>query len=512
MRITPEKRIELAGVAEKEILKYKDDHAAWHKHIHNIVLDPIQVVKCMEMDNHPHTVDFSARRIGKTTIKEYYLLWWCATHPDQEVGIVAPRLAQSLINLNYHLDAIRRSEILKNYIGRRSNRQAIADTYYQFSNRSITRAYGVMSNADGGDMTAISLEEVDDMPKERLFSRFLLMLGAARRAGAKTGAKNDPQIRITGVYKGADTLSDLVSSKKFHILPTINKYLGIKLGILKEDYLKTIEQQLSPDEYIRQLLCQNVTAKNFIYETAVHKAMQKGLETGIGIEEPTIFMEYQKKGLVSFGYDASGHGEGQYASKHALIVCEKIESHISFIFAKLWPAGTDDTQVKKDIVSFWRYFRPDVAIGDAFGIGMLSSLNDDLYREGLTRIDRETLNTGQSVASNWSSWAFQPLRFEGGQKHQMAQVFREIFHQERAILPYLEDTASNDIITFTHQIPNILSESSKKSYATYRMANPKIGDDLFDAGLLACWGIYTRQANTETIILTRHQTTQQLIK
>ncbi len=90
-----------------------------------------------------------------------------ALHPDQELGIVAPREAQSIVNLNYHLEAIRRSPILTAFLNHKSNRVQIADTYYQFANRSLARAYGIMANVDGGDLTAASLEEVDDMPRDR---------------------------------------------------------------------------------------------------------------------------------------------------------------------------------------------------------------------------------------------------------------------------------------------------------------------------------------------------------
>ena len=39
-------------------------HALWHKHIHNVELDPLQLLKMQEMDIHPNTVDFSSRRTG----------------------------------------------------------------------------------------------------------------------------------------------------------------------------------------------------------------------------------------------------------------------------------------------------------------------------------------------------------------------------------------------------------------------------------------------------------------
>ncbi len=183
-RLSPHKRIEQRIIAETEVMRYADDHALWHKHVHNVDLDPMQILKCVEMDQNPNTIDFSCRRTGKTAIKELYLLKFNAVNADQELGIVAPREAQSLVNLGYHLDAIRRSPILDAWLNFKSGRKQFADTYYQFANRSKAQAYGIMAQVDGGDLTEASLEEVDDMPRERLFSRFLLMMGSTRRLGA----------------------------------------------------------------------------------------------------------------------------------------------------------------------------------------------------------------------------------------------------------------------------------------------------------------------------------------
>ncbi|MBK7011917.1 MAG: hypothetical protein IPH43_04010 [Xanthomonadales bacterium] len=164
-------RLRGQSVAEAEVMKYADDHALWHKHVHNVTLDPMQILKCIEMDRNRNTIDFSSRRTGKTAVKEMFFLKHNATTADQELGIVAPREAQALVNLGYHLDAIRRSPILTAWINFKSNRTQMADTYYRFANRSISRAYGIMAQVDGGDPRA-SLEEVDDMPHDRLFGRF----------------------------------------------------------------------------------------------------------------------------------------------------------------------------------------------------------------------------------------------------------------------------------------------------------------------------------------------------
>ncbi|PCS22587.1 hypothetical protein [Candidatus Enterovibrio escicola] len=128
----------------------------------------------------------------------------------------------------------------------------MADTYYEFANHSKARAYGIMANVDGGDLTWASLEEVDDLDADRLFGRFLLIMGSSRRLGASKTSINKPQIRITGVFKGADTLSGLIDSGEYTCLPTVDCYLGIEFGILNEDFMLSMRKQLPENEYIRR--------------------------------------------------------------------------------------------------------------------------------------------------------------------------------------------------------------------------------------------------------------------
>jgi hypothetical protein len=515
-RISAKRRIELAHVAEREVMRFADDHALWHKHVHGVELDAAQVLKCIEMDEHRNTIDFSCRRTGKTAVKELYNLMYMATHSDQELGIVAPREAQSLVNLGYHLDAIRRSEILDNWLMYKSGRKALSDTKYQFANRSIAQAYGIMAQIDGADMTIGSIEEIDDMPADRLNSRFLLTMGSTRRLGASKDAVNDPQIRITGVFKGADTLTDLIATGHYHVLPTVDAYLGIEMGILNEQFIMQMRSELSPDEYLRQLLCRNVSARNLIWEKHVRKALAVGLAANIQVADPLPGERYKKRGMISFGYDAGGHGEDPSSSKHALIVTEQIGNFVCFIFAKTWAAGADDSVVKRDLIGLWRYFMPDYAMGDAYAVGMLTQLNDELFAEGLTDIDRRAIGNGDSTASTWPEWPFSPVRFEGMTKHAMAQSLRSVFHNGQAAIPYFDEhdvpPELTDMRELVRQLPNIVPVKTQHSYSSYKRANNKINDDLFDAAMASVWGIVTGGiSDVKTVILKRSQRHEQLL-
>jgi len=531
-RVTATQRLKIQNVAECEINRYAGNHAMWHKHVHNIDLDAVQILKMIEMDDHPNTLDFSSRRTRKTSCKELYNLKYLATHKDQELGIVAPREAQSLTNLNYHMDAIRRSEILTASLMYKNGRAQISDTKYEFMNRSKASAYGIMAQVDGGDLTMASLEEVDDMPKDRLYSRFLLMLGATERLGASKDSENKPQIRITGVYKGADTLTELLDSGSYYVIgahkgnsirkvlqfminkgwlnpdcvdlenynypiPILHAINGIKLKLLNEVFIKDMKKQLSDDEFTRQLLCINTSSRNLIWEIYLRRALQVGLQAGLELATPLPGEKYKKRGLVSFGYDHSGHGENPASSKYGFVVLEQLGNFSVPIFVKTWPPGTDEIIVQRDLVGFWRYFDPDIANGDAFGIGMMTNLNDDLFRLGLTSIDRRTIGDGESTASTWGEWPFAPMRFEGMIKHQMATTVKSSFHNTQAALPYiddrdLDDPETEDYRLLLRQLLNIVPEETSKSYSSYKMAKKSVGDDLFDSYMAAQWGLTTR--------------------
>lgn len=517
-RVSPAERVRMQSIAEREVMRFAGDHYNWHKHVHNVELDPMQLLKMELMDRHPSTLDNSCRRTGKTSTKEMWCLEFNATHPDQEEGIVAPREAQAQVNLNYHLDAIRRSPLLDAYLMYERGRKQFSDTRYQFSNRSKAQCYGIMAQVDGGDLTLASLEEVDDMPSDRLYGRFLLMLGASRRLGASAESKNEPIIRITGVYKGADTMADMVASGKYHLLPCVDVYLGMEMGILKEAFMMEMQTQLAPDEYIRQLLCLNISAKNLIWEKWVRRAIQLGVKSLIKIVEPMPGEKYRKRGLLAFGYDAGGHGENPDGSRHALVVIEQIMNFDVVIFARTWPPGADDAEVKNDLKAFWRYFSPDYAMGDAYGVGMLTTLNDELFRDNLTTVDRRTIGDGESTSATWKDWPFAPIRFEGNVKHTMAQGARAAFQHGRACMPYVDDLpetepAVRDMRQLQRQLPNMTADKTSKSYASYKMANKKLGDDLFDAYLAASHALNTRgTGNMPTVITTRQVSTDDLLR
>jgi hypothetical protein len=341
------------------------------------------------------------------------------------------------------------------------------------------------------------------------------VLGGAGRLGAPREASFKPSVRISGVFKGADTLQRMIDSGQYHVLPVVNVYLGIELGILNKEKVLSLREELPAPEWIRQYLCKNIAAMYHIHEHWVRRALTVGLKARLQIAEPLPGQRYKKRGLIAFGYDHTGHGESAMASKSALVVIEQIGNFTTFPYVRTWAAGTDDKVIELDLLGLWEYFRPDYAIGDAYGVGMLTSLNDRLYAKGLTEIDRRTIGEGQSTGSTWQAWAFAPLRFEGMVKHSMASALRSAFSNSQAAIPFFDTDSTEagpDWTAFVRQLVNIKAEPTKASYASYRMVDPKIGDDLCDAAMAAIWAMVTRGViDVPTVITTRIQTREQLL-
>lgn len=511
-RIAAPQRIKLQSRAENELMRFKGDHAAWHFHIHGTRLDPMQTLKMYEMDKHRSTVDFSCRRTRKTSTKELYNLEKLATSPGLELGIVAPRQQQSMNNLNYMLEAIKRSPILSAYIATDRGRKRLNDGGFKLANGSKAAAYGIMGQIDGDSLALASIEEIDDCPSDRLLSRFLPMLGASERLGMDV--RIEPEIRISGVFKGGDVLQGMINSGGYHVLPTVDVYMGQELGIISPDWVDSMRSQQTSSEWMRQFLCMNIASTNWIWEKYIQKAKMVGLAAGLEIAEPLPGRRYKRRGLISFGYDHLGHGESTRASRSCLVVTELIGNFVTTPRVRFWPADADEKDIERDLLAEWDYFRPDYAMGDAYGIGLMTSVNDALFRLGLVEMDRMSVGDGKSSQSTWTEWAFSPIRFQGMTKHAMASAVRSVFHNGRAALPFFddEDPTYKDWIDLVHHLGNIKEEKGGADYSSFKQVDDKIGDDGFDAYCAAVWALQCRGAtDVATVIASRTQTREQLM-
>ena len=73
---------------------------------------------------------------------------------------------------------------------------------------------------------------------------------------------------------------------------------------------------------------------------------------------------------------------------------------------------------------------------------------------------------------------------------------------------------SSDFALFIRQLGNVKSAPAKNAaYNSYKMANPKIGDDLFDAACAGVFALFTagRDSTVPTAVATRYVTQDQLL-
>jgi hypothetical protein len=107
------------------------------------------------------------------------------------------------------------------------------------------------------------------------------------------------------------------------------------------------------------------------------------------------------------------------------------------------------------------------------------------------------------------------MRFDGQTKHVMASAVREVFHHNRAAFPYvdmMDEREPAEWLAFVRQVGNIKAEPTKASYSSFKMADPKTGDDFFDAACAAVYALITRGlADAPTTIEHRRVSREQLL-
>ena len=82
----------------------------------------------------------------------------------------------------------------------------------------------------------------------------------------------------------------------------------VQMGMVDAEWAKSMQIQLPSEEYIRQFLCRNIQARNWIWEEHIRKALAVGLEAGLQRAGPVPGQRYKRRGLVSFGGHAIAAG------------------------------------------------------------------------------------------------------------------------------------------------------------------------------------------------------------
>jgi len=479
----------LHNEAEHEILKYRDNFYLWCRHCLGVTLDPHQQLYGKHYDAHSHCLLIGSRRIRKSFGTAMWLLKEAACKPGSEVNIHAPALEQSKRNIRYMAEAILQSELMQAYIERRLGEGLGMETI-RFVNGSVIQAKGQASSTDGLGATHQWLEEFDDMDFETFQTR-IYPTGSQLKNDYDYGNAGGCRRIATGTIKGQGNLfrlehPDKDSDFRFHVLPKLDAWDGIAMGIIPEtDIVQAREVLMTPAQFARTYLCLYTESREY-FPT---KSLQDCTRAGIAPVLPQSGKKYHGAGEVMLGMDFEGHGSKDDASKTAAVFVEKVaEGCYRWLYGKEWPVGTPPSEVRKEVVAMSIFFQISGGVGDAYGASELFEINRALYRAGVCKTNVRSLEN-KAGKDGWAQWFVRPIRFEGRQKHLMYKRLQgRILAGVFAMPIVIEDhEAYKTLGRFRDQLENVKTGESAVGYDTFVMIRPALGDDLVDAAVAGLW-------------------------
>lgn len=478
-----------AGI-EREIKKFRGDHYLWHRHVTGIELNPHQVAWMRDMDRKGDShLLIGSRRIRKSFTMAAYLLEEAACLRYSEVNVHSPALEQSKRNLRYMGDMVLNSEILLAYIDERLG-EGLGKEHIEFINRSLIQAKGQASSVDGLGATHQWLEEFDDMDWETVLTR-VWPTGSQIKDDHNYGVHEACFRGVTGTIKGIGNIHRLEhppadSMVRFNVLPKLNCWHGVAMGIIPENDIRLIQSMMTPHQFGRTYLVVYVESSAFYPDKWVRACQDFEYTPVILMLDPEY--TYPSVGDVTIGIDAGGAGSGEDSSQWAVTFTEKIGNKIYWLYSKEWSASERPDRIREELVKLIAYFRPTTGYGDAFDTAFLYDLNRRLYIEGITRID-VTRYENKAGEGGWNQWFIKPLRFTGPQKHLMHERLQKYIYSRVFLYPAIvdDDPRYTTLQKLVNQFGNVKAERSPAGYNKYDMLNLILGDDIVESCLAAVW-------------------------
>ncbi len=486
--------IKVSPAAAKEIQRYKDSNVLWCKHVCNVDLMPHQAMWMDQMDRFTNTSTVAPPRVGKTYAVEFHGLKSNACNSYEDYRIFAPSEHQAGDSLQYHINGILSSPILSAFIETRLGRKQISTTGYTFQNQSNAARYGQNSNLDGVNATVIRGEEYDDLDMDTWNDRILPRGMAKNKNGLPT------RIRITGVIQGKENLYNLESDDSFEVLPKIDIYDGIALGALDKDFVMSLRDSYTDDQWLRIALVKYVESRNFFWSKYLRAMQKAGDRMLLKPVTPEPGGRYESVGTVGVGLDMGAQGSSATASKYSLQFVESIGHYKRWLYGEEIDPTIDPALLRKRIVALWAFFRPAGGYGDALEANLIAQVNDDLYSDGLISYNRKREHA-ENKSENWKHWTLQPLRNQGPTKHLMFKGLQQGIHQGLFYTPLViaGDPEHENLAKLVRQLENIRSVKGGASYLSYEMIKSSVGDDNVDA--LAMADMYLDAGKDRTLII-----------
>jgi len=491
--------IQVRNRAEEEIQRDAASDLLWLKHVCNITARPQQLMYMAQMDEHPFISIVAMQRTGKSKAAQFKNCKWAACNPKEDLRYFAPTVYQARKNLKETIDLILQSPILLAYIETRLGRRQISATNFSFLNGSNGEAFGQDSKLDGVNATIEHLDEFDDMDLEIVKNRIWPRGSGQNENGQPT------RVEITGtIQEEQGNLHAISLDPSFFKPPMFTIYHAREAGLIDQAFFTLLQEQLTPDEWLRIALCMYKGGRQFFPQKALRKMQIKGAEMLCSVVDPELGKEYKTEGEISFGLDMGAQGTQSTSSKYSLAVTEQVGLWKRWIFGREWAPTTDPKIIKRDVIELWSYFRPIGGFGDAFDANIIADINDKLYEQGLTSYSRQREGTEENTQANWDKWPLQPIRFTGYQKHWMLKTLRDDIIESRFYAPMLDVEADDRwdpskaknyldpaigekaLIKFLVQCKNMRAERAPGGqYYLYSMIKPRLGDDNVDSAAMA---------------------------
>lgn len=475
-------RIEVSIAAEKEIQRYKDNNVLWCKNICNVDLFPHQAMWMDQMDRFPMTSVVAAPRVGKTFSVEMHGLKACAVNPWEDYRVFAPSEKQATDSLKYHIDSILSSPVLSAFVETRLGRKQVRASGYAFQNGSNAEVFGQAARLDGVNATIIRGEEFDDLDMDIWKDRILARGMAKNRNGQPT------RIRITGVIQGKENLYNLEDDENYHVLPKIDIYDGLALGVIDEAYVKPLRDAYTDDQWLRNCCVRYVESRNFFWSTYLRKMQKSGNKMNLMPVVPVHGGRYESAGTVALSLDMGAQGGSETASKYSLQVVERIGLYKRWLYGEEFEPTINPKTLIDRVLAIWDFFRPVGGHGDAFDANLIANINDALYAEGLIGYNRQKEHA-ENKSENWKFWTLQPIRFAGSVKHLMFKGLQDSIHQELFFTPLIikDDPQYDNLAKLVRQLENIRAVQGGAAYLNYEMIKKSVGDDNVDGLAMSCF-------------------------
>jgi hypothetical protein len=472
-------QITVTNRLHEAIHRFKGNTGLWIKDKAGIELEPQQLVFVEEIKNNNFSVIIEPPRAGKTVAVEAVCMEELATNEREHELIIGPALSQSKNALKEQLDWIEGSPILKPYIAKARGKPLISDSRYEFLNKSGAQALSIGGRIDSYEASILRGEEMDDMDMEVWNNRVI------SRGGRKNKSGLPLRIRLSGTIQlGNGPLFMFSNDKNYHLVTQFDIYTLLQLGIYDEGAIQEAKNRYTKEQWLRIYLLIFIDAKNFIWESSLHKCLMKSLSIGWkGIEYNPYGPKYKPTGMVYCGFDCGHSGEGKIHSVYRADLVEVIGNQILWLNGFEWESTEDPDKIEKELCDYWGFYGASAGYGDALKSAMIARMNDRLFNMGYIDINRG--ENPENKPSDWDQWSFSPKWNTGKAKYIWGSITKILIDNTEFIIPYYDRKDDRPIALMakrlTDALTNIRQVHNKTSYDSLEIIKPEIGDDPFDS-------------------------------